>query len=205
MRTVKAPEQRRQELMDAAEALFAAHGIDATSVNDIIRQAGVAKGTFYWYFKSKEALLDALVARSHAVLAAQVGPIAADARLCALEKLKSIATAHERLRDSDPQLRTFFHRPENLSLHLKQLAVEREQLGPPLAQILRQGTDEGAFDTPHPDTAAEFLLLTLGVLAHPVCPRDPQNLAEYRQGLQGLLERALGARDGSLAFLVRGF
>lgn len=203
MRTVKPPEQRRAELMDSAAALFAARGIDATSVNDIIGHAGVAKGTFYWYFKSKEELLDALVARHHEQLFTQIRPILEEQHGCALDKLRGIFAVHDALRHDTPDLREYFHRPENLLLHLKQLALERKKLGPILAQILRQGCDEGAFDTPHPDTAAEFLLLTLGVLAHPVGPTDAQSQAERRDGLRDLLERALGARPGSLDFLVR--
>ncbi|MGB6309735.1 MAG: helix-turn-helix domain-containing protein, partial [Steroidobacteraceae bacterium] len=56
----KPPEIRREELMDAAEQLFLAQGIAATSIDAIVAGAGVAKGTFYLYFQSKEQLLTAL-------------------------------------------------------------------------------------------------------------------------------------------------
>lgn len=56
----KAADVRREELMDAAQGLFLAKGIAATSVDDIVAAAGVAKGTFYLYFSSKEMLLLAL-------------------------------------------------------------------------------------------------------------------------------------------------
>ncbi|HTW86285.1 MAG TPA: TetR/AcrR family transcriptional regulator [Candidatus Sulfotelmatobacter sp.] len=51
---------RREELLDAAERRFVAHGVAATSVEEIVADAGVAKGTFYLYFDAKEALLPAL-------------------------------------------------------------------------------------------------------------------------------------------------
>lgn len=56
----KPAELRREELLDAAQRLFVEKGIAATSIDDIVGAAEVAKGTFYLYFPSKEALLAAL-------------------------------------------------------------------------------------------------------------------------------------------------
>jgi AcrR family transcriptional regulator len=53
--------ERKQQLLDAAADLFAARGYGATRIVDICQRAGVAKGLFYWYFDSKEALLTELV------------------------------------------------------------------------------------------------------------------------------------------------
>ena len=54
-------EATRQKLLEAAEALFGRHGFHATSVTDITRGAGVAQGTFYLYFPTKEAVFGELV------------------------------------------------------------------------------------------------------------------------------------------------
>lgn len=59
----KPAELRREELLDAAQGLFLDKGIGATSIDDIASAAEVAKGTFYLYFPSKEALLHALQER----------------------------------------------------------------------------------------------------------------------------------------------
>lgn len=59
----KPAELRREELLDAAQRLFLDKGIGATSIDDIASAAEVAKGTFYLYFPSKEALLHALQER----------------------------------------------------------------------------------------------------------------------------------------------
>lgn len=48
------------DLMSAAAELFIAHGIEATTVNDIVARAGVGKGTFYHYFGTKEDVILAL-------------------------------------------------------------------------------------------------------------------------------------------------
>ncbi len=62
-RVTKSPDVRRKELMDAAVRIFSEKGIPRTTVSDITESAGVAKGTFYLYFDSKEQLLGALKER----------------------------------------------------------------------------------------------------------------------------------------------
>ena len=56
----KPPEVRREELMDAAEALFVEKGVAAASIDGIVAAAGVSKGGFYHHFASKDAILIAL-------------------------------------------------------------------------------------------------------------------------------------------------
>ncbi len=56
----KPPEERRGEIMRAARHLFLEHGVAATTVEQITARAGVAKGTFYLYFSSKEDVLAAM-------------------------------------------------------------------------------------------------------------------------------------------------
>ena len=56
----KPPEVRREEIMDAAERLFLAQGVAATTVDDVAAGADVAKGTVYLHFASRQALLAAL-------------------------------------------------------------------------------------------------------------------------------------------------
>lgn len=54
---------KREQILDGAGRVFMAHGFDAASMNDIVRESGVSKGTIYVYFENKEQLFAALVAR----------------------------------------------------------------------------------------------------------------------------------------------
>jgi AcrR family transcriptional regulator len=56
----KQPEERRDELMNAAQRLFLKQGVPSTTIEQITSGADVAKGTFYLYFSSKEEILAAL-------------------------------------------------------------------------------------------------------------------------------------------------
>ena len=54
MRVVKEAEERKNEILDVAERLFGEKGFDNTSTNDILEEIGIARGTLYYHFKSKE-------------------------------------------------------------------------------------------------------------------------------------------------------
>ena len=78
-RTLLPPDQRRKQLLDAATWVFARKGYRCAGVSDIIQRAGVARGTFYLYFDSKEQVFLAIVedfhARiTHAIAAADAPP-----------------------------------------------------------------------------------------------------------------------------------
>lgn len=53
--------QRRRQIINLATEKFAADGYHPTSVADIVDGLGVGKGVFYWYFESKEALLEEIL------------------------------------------------------------------------------------------------------------------------------------------------
>ncbi len=60
-RIVKPHEERKQQLMTLAGELFLKRGFGNTAVSDIVERAGVAQGTFYYYFESKESVLEAIL------------------------------------------------------------------------------------------------------------------------------------------------
>ncbi len=60
---------KRKNLLEAAYELFTTKGINETAIDDIVKKAGVAKGTFYLYFKNKYDIVDRIVLnKSSAVL-----------------------------------------------------------------------------------------------------------------------------------------
>ena len=66
MRIIKEADIRKNEILDAAGILFTEKGYDNTSVTDIMNAVGIAKGTLYHHYKSKEDILNALIKRQTA-------------------------------------------------------------------------------------------------------------------------------------------
>jgi AcrR family transcriptional regulator len=79
LKRAESRELTRKRLLDAAERLFARHGFDATSVDDVAEAAGFSKGALYYNFESKDELLEALVERSIADLVTSLESALADA------------------------------------------------------------------------------------------------------------------------------
>jgi TetR/AcrR family transcriptional repressor of nem operon len=74
------PDVRREQILDAAQRVLLERGLRATTVADVVDAAGVAKGTMYLYFRSKDELLTGLRARylddyAHALNARSDAPV----------------------------------------------------------------------------------------------------------------------------------
>ena len=90
MRVVKEAEERKEEILDAAEKLFAAKGFDNTSTGDILDAVGIARGTLYYHFKSKEEILDGVIGRITSRLIENAGEIVRKKELPVLERLTKV-------------------------------------------------------------------------------------------------------------------
>lgn len=73
--TIDQKERRRREILDAAKQVFAEHGYHRASINDIIERASIARGTFYLYFSSKQAIFDSILQLAIEELRARILPV----------------------------------------------------------------------------------------------------------------------------------
>ncbi|MDD2620348.1 MAG: TetR/AcrR family transcriptional regulator [Syntrophomonadaceae bacterium] len=145
------PDERRREIMLAAQKLFSSKGIKATSVSDIVKVVGVAQGTFYWYFKSKEEVIKA-VAQEYAreYFASQID-IVKNPGLSALEKMRLIWEDSLSKYADNISLINYMHSEKNREMH-GQLAEENMGiLFPLMADIIRQGMEEEVFLVQYPE------------------------------------------------------
>ena len=150
VRTVKTPEVRRAEILQAASELFQKIGYESTSVDSIVRSAGIAKGTFYYYFKSKDEVLAALAQQLCADMVARSQIIADDPQLGAIEKFCAIIAAQNQTVEAGQALVEDLHRPENRALHERSNIETVLAFGPILAAVVEQGNQEGVFQVDDP-------------------------------------------------------
>jgi AcrR family transcriptional regulator len=174
-------EARRAELISAATSLFAERGVANTVVSDIVKAAGVAQGTFYLYFDSKDAAVLAVVEQiSDAIIDSAAALV--ESGSSAVEKLRILC---EVLSDvgSEPgaaELVDMMHRPENRALHDRLAEGIMPRFVLLLEAIVEQGVAEGAFNVPDTRAAAWFVLAGLRSveLAGTAMPETPAELAK---------------------------
>ncbi|WP_339218718.1 TetR/AcrR family transcriptional regulator [Paenibacillus sp. FSL W7-1332] len=206
MRVVKKAEERRNEILDAADELFAQKGFDGTSTNDILEKVGIARGTLYHHFKSKEDIMDALIDRySDGLLdAAQV--IAADKTIPVVERVIRVVMALNLSGGSSKEIMEHIHKPQNALMHQKIQKVIINRVPPILTGIIREGIEQGMFSTPFPYECMEMVV----IYANTVFDDDMITLTNEERGTRMLafvcnVERLLGAASGSLMDVMQMF
>ncbi len=201
-RIVKDPETRRQEIVAAAKALFQAKGYEHTSMNDVMQTLGVAKGTIYHYFKSKEELLAAVVESMVSDSLPAMQHIVAETPGSALDKLHALISI-TRQAAADDTMREHLRQPANLGMHTRILATAFREQAPLYAELIRSGCDEGIFHTEHPLECAEFILAAVQFLTDvTIYPWTAEDLGRRVQAFPILVETQLQAPPGSFAFLA---
>lgn len=206
MRISKNPEERRNEILDAAEMLFTSKGYAKTTVNDILKEVGVAKGTFYYYFQSKEEVMDAIVGRfiDFGVKAAE--DIAANSTLTAQEKMFQILMAQKPDTGKKEEMIEQLHQVNNAEMHQKSLVETILKLTPVLTEIIEQGMEEGVFHTPYPKETVEFLLASSQFLFDEgIFDWKPEEIIQKAIAFVHIIEIALGAEKGSFAYMAEMF
>jgi AcrR family transcriptional regulator len=139
-------EERKNEILDAALEVFGELGLQEASVDDVVERAGLSKGTLYWYFKSKDRLIGALMKR---FFAQELGKIR--------ELQKGRGSVRERLLRYGREVENVVKRmPRALTLEFYAVAVRhktvRKFMGElyvtycdELGELLREGIDSGEF------------------------------------------------------------
>ncbi len=149
---------RRDEILDVAERFIRARGYEAMSIQDLQDELGVSRGAIYHYFRSKEAILDAMIERMSQAGIAVVLPIVEDPDLDAVAKLQAVfATAGAwKAQRSDLLLAVLraWYAPGNDLVRLRAEKAAYAQFVPLMAGIIRQGVDEGVMHATSPDHAA---------------------------------------------------
>ncbi|HEY3274111.1 MAG TPA: TetR/AcrR family transcriptional regulator [Methanocella sp.] len=197
-RITKDPEVRRNELMDVAERLFAEKGYDHTSPSDIIREAGVAQGTFYYYFKSRDDIVRAIIGRYLERYEQYIAKVADDQSLGAPEKLRLILDGLSDLSRQKSNLRKHVRDELWISAHEDYRGHVQTKVLPLVQRIVRQGVDEGFFKVEYPDETAEMLVVLNKYLREELKQLpDPDVCARKIEATRAVMEKALGAKKGT--------
>jgi AcrR family transcriptional regulator len=201
MRITKDPEVRRKELIVAAGTLFKEKGCEQTSISDIVKKVGVAQGTFYYYFESKDAVLDAVL---DSYLKDQLEPaarrITENSSLDAMQKLQQVINTSLIIQSGERNLIEFLHSDKNLASHQKYMQKIRRTFIPIITNLVEEGIDEGIFKVKYPVETVELMLVMFIHLHDSIAMSG--HVEEYRRKVkaaEAISAKVLGTEEGSIS------
>lgn len=198
MRIVKDAAERKNEILDVAESLFATKGFDNTSTNDILNVIGIARGTLYYHFKSKEEILDAVIDRMETSLLAKARVIAGNHDIPVLERITLTVMSLNVDNGVGVEIMNQVHKPQNALMHQKMRDSLIDGVVPIMSDLIKDGIKEGFFDTAYPVEAAEMLMIYSNIVFDDMMEQTQEELMQRIMGFIYHAERIVGAKEGSM-------
>jgi AcrR family transcriptional regulator len=199
-RVVKPTEQRRAEILDAALQLFSSKGFSDTTMDEVAQSAGVAKGTIYLYFQSKEHLLLALKRDFMQGLTDAVADIVAEAieslvagkatdyRDIIDDIFQSVVDYHTQRRDA---VEVVVRQSPSPDLVREALDLEHEYLSL-ITNAFRTGMEYGLVHTEDPEMTAHLITAAIrDNIATCLCYGEPDDLNRLVEASKQMLYKAL--------------
>lgn len=185
---------RKQELLNIAYKLFITKGYENTSIDEIIKEANIAKGTYYYYFESKEQtleevinmMIDQEVEKAKQVLNSELP----------LEKRLIGIILSFRPNIDEFNLQDVIHMPENIVMHKKINERVIDEATPLLSKVVEEGVKIGLFNCDHIEDRIKLILVMSNQLFD-----ESDNGNKYALIFIDTVEKILGAKPGTLSFI----
>lgn len=187
-------DERKQELLKIAYNMFLTKGYDNTSIYDIINEAQIAKGTYYYYFESKEATLEEVI---NMMINEEVefAKRFLNMPISIPEKLVGVITSL-RPKIDEQEIQNTLNKKANIVMHEKINNRIIEEAIPLLEQIVNEGIQSNIFNCNHIKERLRMLL----IMSNELFDNDRFDLNEVKVFID-TVEKMLGAKEGTLEFI----
>ncbi len=191
---MKKGERTKQTLLQIAYGLFISRGYENTSVDDIIEAAGIAKGTYYYHFESKEQTLEAVIGMMidrEAEAAGQVLRSGAPVPQKIAGIIASLRPGQEEL-----PIEGALMKPENALMHARIKRRLVETVLPLLTKAVEEGIAQGVFSCDNIPERVRMLL----VISNEIFDEGRFTARDVDVFID-ITEKLLGAKAGTMDFV----
>lgn len=198
MRVIKEAEERKNEILDVAERLFGTKGFDSTSTGDILNEIGIARGTLYYHFKSKEEILDAVINRMMKRLIEKAEAIAAQKNVPVLQRLTMMMLSLNVSDGNGQELLKQMHKPQNALMHQKMEKSLMSGINPIITDLIKEGMEQGICKTDYPEEVAEMTFLYVNTVFDDLMEHSEEERQRKIAAFIYNLERLLNMEQDSM-------
>lgn len=198
MRVIKEAEERKNEILDVAERLFGTKGFDSTSTGDILNEIGIARGTLYYHFKSKEEILDAVINRMMKRLIEKAEAIAAQKNVPVLQRLTMMMLSLNVSDGNGQELLKQMHKPQNALMHQKMEKSLMSGINPIITDLIKEGMEQGICQTDYPEEVAEMTFLYVNTVFDDLVEHSEEERQRKIAAFIYNLERLLNMEQDSM-------
>ena len=194
---------KREIIYDALEELMLTVPFGEISVESIAKKAGVGKGSVYYYFDSKDEILDNVIERSYRRAIREYFDNV-QSENTALGRIKQLfkSVIKKDFGSSRQNLIVTLHLHDDLILHNKLKAIAVQELSPILTVLLEQGIEEGSIKMEYPKESAEIIVTVLTVfLDNTMTSQEKTSVKKKLKIFANVLETCLRTSKGSFDFL----
>ncbi len=147
-----------KKIVEAASELFYEKGYEETSIDDICNEVGVSHGLFYYYFKSKEEMIEEIAMKAADEMENELIQITEDSKKSADEKFIEFVNVAFQIKSKKEFLGAFLPIRDEPKIFYPLYTEMVEMMTPYLTKIVEQGIDEGIFETNYPEQTIKFWL-----------------------------------------------
>jgi len=203
-RPLQDPQIRITEILNVAEPLFYSKGYQETAISDIAKKMGVAHGMIYYYFKSKEELLEALINRELSDFTSKIKMMIYSNDIPVRNKFQFvIQSLFQSVYRDEGLLFEFLHNDRSIHFIDKLSRQGNKLLSPILLEIIEEGNRNHYFNAAHPQAVLNIVLPILVSLIEAIYERVPAELLRYQFKLaEELIEIALGAEKDTIHIAI---
>ena len=157
---------------------------------------GIARGTLYYHFKSKEDILNAMIERINTSLIARAQTIASDASIPVIDRFVMTIAGLKVDSEIGQEIIDQVHKPQNALMHQKMQKNLIEGIVPVIVRLVEEGKSQGIFNMNYPAETIEMLILYSGTVFDDDYDQPGERANKRIEAFLYNTERLLGAEAG---------